>query len=155
MSGEKTDPQELVPSIKDWPTWEDMTPADWAGAEGTYEHAIGYSFYFWPEFIAVGDYVLRADPYEPENLRSWEKATDNNRQAIEAVLNHVHICDLHSEGEPSETQVRYLGRTLKEMLEAKLARDFPDRSFEVDFNDEPGLDLIDYQVTFWQSGEKE
>ena len=44
MSREIIDFHELVPSLKDWTTWEDMTPADWAGAEGTYQHAIGYSF---------------------------------------------------------------------------------------------------------------
>ncbi|MCH9752873.1 MAG: hypothetical protein K0U61_11720 [Alphaproteobacteria bacterium] len=32
----------------------------------------------------------------------------------------------------------------------KLAHDFPNRKFIVQFNDEPGLPLEDYQFSFWQ-----
>ena len=50
----------------------------------------------------------------------------------------------------SEAQLRYLGRVLKSVHEAKLARDFPDLAFEVVFNDEPGLDTESYELSFWQ-----
>jgi hypothetical protein len=33
----------------------------------------------------------------------------------------------------------------------KLRSDFPDLKFVVEFNDEPGLDLVDYQMSFWQA----
>lgn len=152
MRSKSPDFLQLVPDLGNWSDFERMTPADWVGGVGSIEHAIGYTFVFWPEFVAVGPYVLRASRFDAESLRGWEEATHGNIQAIEAVINHEHLVDLHSNDEPTETQIRYLGNVVREMWEAKLLREFPDRSFEVVFNDEPGLDLLDYEVTFWQSG---
>ncbi|HYD44018.1 MAG TPA: hypothetical protein VEA79_01990 [Phenylobacterium sp.] len=117
---------------------------------GNYELAIGYSLIFWPRFIVIDDYVLRAGS-TVEALRNFEEATGGDRRATEAVMNHIHIADIHTSGaEPSEAQVRYLGRLMKETLTAKLKAEFPDRSFVVRFTDEPGLDITDYELTFWQ-----
>ena len=66
-------------------------------------------------------------------------------------MNHVHIADIHcNEASPPEAQLRHLGRVLRHIHEVKLKADFPDRSFVVEFNDEPGLDPVDYQFSFWQ-----
>jgi len=45
---------------------------------------------------------------------------------------------------------------LKQMWQAKLALDFPDRRFEVEFLDEElkNEDWLEYQVTFWQPGNR-
>ena len=67
-------------------------------------------------------------------------------------MNHVHIADIHCNVEATEGHLRYLGRVLKDIHELKLSRDFPGVRFDVSFNDEPGLDLIDYQLTFCQAG---
>jgi hypothetical protein len=77
--------------------------------------------------------------------------TKGNRIAVEAVMNHVHITDIHCNAEATEAQVRYLGRILKEIWEVKLRHDFPDTGFQVDFNDEPGVVLDEYELTFWQT----
>ncbi|WP_294174376.1 hypothetical protein [uncultured Sphingomonas sp.] len=68
-------------------------------------------------------------------------------------MNHPHIADIHCDVEPSEGQLRYLGRMLKEIHEVKLSRDFPHVRFAVSFNDEPGLNSIDYELTFWQAAD--
>jgi len=144
---EHSDLRSLIRSMEGWS--DQVGPLDWVGHVGSYESAIGYSLMFWPNFVVIGDYVLR-EGSSVENVRSWEKATDHNRTAIEAVINHVHLADIH-DGEPTEAQLRHLGRVLKSVHEAKLKLDFPDREFVVSFPDEPGLDLLDYEITFWQA----
>ena len=151
MAGQKDQFLDLIPAMREWSNFEGYeTPPHWLQGTGSFEQAIAYSFIFWPEFVVVDDHVLRADAYEPDNFETWRAGHD--RTAVEGVLNHVHILDLFPAcGSASETQLRSLGRTLARMLEAKLALEFPDREFHVLFNDEPCLDPIDYQVTFWQA----
>lgn len=143
---------ELIPELPTWNHGAGIDPESWIGCMGNFELATGYSLIFWPCLIEFDGYVLRSSGFDEGNLRAWERSTNNNRQAIEAVINHVHVLDIHSHGTPAtEAQLRHLGRVLRDILKAKLKTDFPDRSFEVVFNDEPKLDLIDYEVTFWQA----
>ena len=128
-----------------------IDPRGWVACTSSNDLAVGYSLIFWPRFILIDDYVLREGEATGDSLRDWERSASGDRKSIEAVMNHWHIVDLHSVGAPAtEAQVRYLGRVLKEIHEVKLRSDFPDRSFVVSFNDEPGLELLDYQLTFWQ-----
>jgi hypothetical protein len=141
----------LIPELPTWNNGAGIDPESWIGCVGNFELAAGYSFIFWPSFIEFEGYIFRESGFCEDNLRAWERSTSNDRQAVEAVINHVHLLDLHSYGTPAtEPQLRYLGRVLRDILDTKLKRDFPDRSFQVTFNDEPDLDLIDYEVTFWQ-----
>jgi hypothetical protein len=41
---------------------------------------------------------------------------------------------------------------LKDIHEVKLRADFPDLRFGVEFNGDPDLDLVHYQMSFWQKG---
>jgi len=138
----------LIPEMVDWNFPEGFGVREWIGAAGRYELAIGYSLLFWPRFVVIDGYVLR-EGCTADDVRAWEKATPGNRMAIEAVLNHVHMADIH-DGDPTEAQLRYLGRILRDIHEIKLKADFPARKFVVSFPDEPGLDLIDYELSFWQ-----
>lgn len=133
--------------------WNDgagIEPQAWIECVGNYELAAGYSLIFWPNFVRFEGYVLR-DGFSIESLRGFEEMTKGNRLAIEAVMNHVHIADIHCNAEPTEIQLRYLGRVMKDIWEAKLGRDFPDLRLEVVFNDDPGLALDEYELTFWQT----
>jgi hypothetical protein len=105
---------------------------------------------FWPSFVRFEGYVLR-DGFSVESLRGFEKLAENNRISVEATMNHIHIADLHCNVEPTEEQLRYLGRTLRDMWQVKLARDFPALRFQVQFNDEPSMVLDEYELTFWQT----
>ncbi|QEL15597.1 hypothetical protein [Limnoglobus roseus] len=88
--------------------------------------------------------------------------TGGNRRAVEAVLNHLHVADLFgAEGpglaarpELTAEQAVYLGRLLREMWAAKLARDFPGRRFTVTFPDDEREDVTEYEVTFFQEHER-
>ena len=140
---------QLIPEMREWNNGAGTDPEGYVCGMGSTELAIGYSLIFWPRFELIDDYVVRGGVSEA-SIRSWE-ANGAERRAVEAVLNHLHIADLHHGGTSrTEVQLRYLGRVLKEIYEVKLASDFPARTFIVDFNDEPGLELGDYQLTFWQ-----
>jgi hypothetical protein len=144
------DPNALIAELPRWNNGAGIDALSWIGCVGNFELAIGYSLIFWPRFVVVEDHVLRAGT-TPDRLDAWRKQPGCERAGVEAMLNHLHIVDLHAVGEAvTEAQVRYLGRVLKAIHEVKLRADFPDRRFEVEFNDEPGLELLDYQLTFWQ-----
>jgi hypothetical protein len=142
--------QELIAELPEWNDGAGISPEGWVECMGNYELAVGYSLVFWPRFVVIEDYVLR-EGATVENLRNWERETGGNRRAIEAVMNHIHMADLHVNADPpNEAQLRHLGQVLRETHIAKLKLDFPDRQFEVHFPDEAGLDLLDYELTFWQ-----
>ena len=141
----------LIPEVREWNDGAGVTPEAWIGMMGTYELAVGYSLIFWPRFVQFDGYVLR-EGFSETSLRGFEQTTNRDRRSIEAVMNHVHAIDIHcNEPDPTEAQLRYLGRVLRDIHEVKLKSDFPHLGFVVAFNDEPGLDPADYQLTFWQT----
>jgi hypothetical protein len=142
---------DLIPELRDWNGGKGVDAEAWISMVGRYDLAIGYSLIFWPRFVAFDGYVLR-DGFSEESVRGFEEATQGNRAAVEAVVNHLHVVDIHgNEPLPAEAQIRFLGRVLKSIYEVKLKADFPDRSFVVEFNDQPDLDPIEYEVTFYQA----
>ena len=146
-----TDFNELIPELSDWNNGAGIDPESWVGCVGTVPLAIGYSLIFWPRVVKFENYVLRED-FCPEALRGFERGEGSTRTSVEWVMNHIHMIDIHHTEEiGTEAQLRYLGRLLKEIHEVKLRSDFPDLKFVVEFNDEPGLDLVDYQMSFWQA----
>jgi hypothetical protein len=140
----------LIPELPKWNDGAGIEPQAWIECVGNYELATGYSLIFWPRFVRFETYVLR-DGFSVESLRGFEEMTKGNRVAVEAVMNHVHIADIHCNVEPTEAQLRYLGRTMKDIWEVKLKHDFPDLRFQVAFNDEPDVVLDEYELTFWRT----
>jgi hypothetical protein len=142
---------DLIRELPRWNNGEGIDPESWIGCVGNYELAVGYSLVFWPRFTRFERYVLRED-FSEGALRGFEQQVGSTRESVEWVMNHVHIGDIHYDVEvKTERQLRYLGRLLKEIHEVKLRANFPDLRFVVEFNDEPGLDLVDYQMSFWQA----
>lgn len=145
------DVDRLIAELPRWNNGAGISPEGWISCMGNYELAIGYSLVFWPRFERIGPCIVRRDigPFARERV---EKCAEAEASGVEAMVNHLHILDLHCNVEtpPDEAQLRHLGRTLKQMWEAKLGLDFPDLTFELAFNDEPGRPAIDYQLTFWR-----
>ncbi|HSS48774.1 MAG TPA: hypothetical protein VLX28_07500 [Thermoanaerobaculia bacterium] len=144
---------DLIPELKDWNNGRGISVADWIGCVGSFEHAIGYSFLFWPEFVEFDGCIFFKTGFREENYRGFMTQTGGNRRAVEAVMNHCHICDLFGDPEldPTRAQIVFLGRMLKEMWAAKLQRDFPARPVTVTFPEDELDNFIDYQVTFYQT----
>lgn len=141
----------LIPDLAQWSGIEGFSARNWVEHTGNYPLAVGYSLIFWPRFVRFEGYVLREGFCEGA-LRRFEEGTGGDRESVEWVMNHVHPIDIHCNDEASEAQLRYLGRVLKEIHGVKLRADFPGLEFAVEFNDEPGLDPVDYQMSFWQVG---
>lgn len=153
MADERTDFEALLPELGAWNDGAGISARGWIECIGSYPLAVGYSLVFWPRFVRFERYVLR-EGFSEGALRGFEEQPGSNRASVEWVMNHVHLADIHcNSGEPTEAQLRYLGRVLAEIHAVKLGADFPDLRFEVEFNDEPGLDPIDYQLSFWQAGD--
>jgi hypothetical protein len=152
MSDEKITPK-MIELIPDLANWGDSLARieEWTAAVGNYELAVGYSRVFWPRIVAFRDYVLLEAYATDEAVEPWENACPGDKRAVEAVLNHIHMVDLHWNGSThNEAQLIELGRTFKEIFQAKLAWAFPDARFQVEFDDTPGLLPEEYQVTFWK-----
>ena len=145
-------PDHLIAELPQWNTAEnDVDGRDWIGMKGSYDLAIGYSLIFWPTFHVVGGCV-RTGAWTAEDIARAKPVPQAERRHVEALHNHIHMADLHlNDGSLTEARARYLGRTLKAIYEVKLKADFPDRSFTVYFADEPDLDILEYQLTFWQN----
>jgi len=143
----------LIPETRDWNAGKGIDLMSWLGCVGSFEHAIAYGELFWPEFAEFNGCVFFAG-FSEESYRGFMCQTKGNKQAVEAVMNHRHILDLFSRPElqPSQNQIVYLGRLLREIWAAKLRRDFPDKRLVVSFPEHPSEDLLDYEVTFFQEG---
>ncbi len=144
---------ELVPDTQAWNGGHGIDLLGWVGCVGGIEHAIAYGELFWPDFVAFDGCVLLAG-FGGDSYRGFMSQTGGDRRAVEAVMNHRHVADIFSASgrEPARHQVVYLGRLLREMWAAKLRRDFPEKEFVVAFHEEHSENLLDYEITFYQTG---
>lgn len=151
----KRDWTEIIPSLSDWRP-EPILPENLAAFEGTYALAIGYVTLFWPSFTEYDGMIFRAEELDKEslkNIKSWLTSYEGDKQAVETMLNHLHVIDIQHPGlwkEATEPQIRFLGQMLKEMWAYKLLHDFPEKRFTVEFFEGEEGKLEDYQVTFYQ-----
>jgi hypothetical protein len=141
----------LIPELPAWNDGKGVSASDWIAMMGNFELAVGYSLIFWPRFVAYEGYVFRAGAFTPETVRGFETAIGGDRAKVECVINHLHIAGIHSNVTASEAQVHYLMGIMKQIWALKLKVDFPDRRFIISAIEEPGLDLLDYEITFWQA----
>jgi len=144
----------MIPELPHWNDGQGIDVDDWIGAIGRHDHAIGYSRVFWPEFVLHDGCLLRAG-FSPVSYAAFLEKADGDRRAVEAVMNHQHIADMlmgqFNNGEAvTREQVVYVGRVLKEMWAAKLARDFPELRVVVSFSEEDCDEILDYQITVYQ-----
>jgi len=142
---------DLIPELHLWNDGRGIDSYGYLSCMGNYELAIVFANYFWPTFIEH-DGCIFCDPVNVENYEQWKVETNDDKTAIESVINHVHILDIfpNVEQPPTQKQLVYLGRQLQEMWSAKLHLDFPDKNVVVEFIDDCGEDLLEYQVTFFQ-----
>lgn len=148
---EPTDWLTLIPELKQWNNGQGIDPEAWIGCSGNFQLAAGYSLIFWPTLSELDGMVFRGG-MDRETLDSWLQSCEGNKSSVEAVVNHLHIRDIHYVGCPdaSPEHFVYLGNVLKEIYMAKLNAEFPGRSFVVEFHEPSNGDLAEYQITFYQ-----
>jgi hypothetical protein len=141
----------LIPEMRDWNNGAGIDVNAWVGCTGNFCLAVGYSTVFWPRLVEFEGYVLH-EGFSVDSLRGFEQSCGSDRQQVEAVMNHRHIADIQYYGCEDITRERivYLGRILREIYSAKLAWQFPERRFEVVFNEDGVEHLTNYEVTFFQ-----
>ncbi|MEO0467641.1 MAG: hypothetical protein AAF216_13955 [Pseudomonadota bacterium] len=145
-------PESMAAELGAWNNGRGVDLESWVGCEGNFRLAVGYASLFWPKFEAVGKYILMKGA-TAEKIRGFEAQAGSTPQSVEAVINHLHIEDIQHLGceDISADKLILLGNMLKEIYEAKLFWQFPDRPCTVEFYiPEDAEDLTDYQITFWQ-----
>lgn len=145
-------PDSMADELGAWNGGKGIDLESWVACEGNFRLAVGYTTVFWPKFEAVGKYILMAG-CTAEQIKGFEVQKGATPQSVEAVLNHLHLEDIQYGGcdDISADKLVLLGNVLKEVYEAKLAWQFPERPCTVEFDvPEDAEDFTDYQVTFWQ-----
>lgn len=148
-------PESMKEELGAWNNGAGIDLDSWVGCAGSFSLAVGYASLFWPQFVEFDGYILRED-FSEDSLRGFERQNKNdkvNRRSVEWTMNHFHLADLHYYGceDASKDKLLALGSVLKEMHEAKLRWQFPDKPCTVELY-VPGdpEDLIQYQLSFWQ-----
>jgi hypothetical protein len=141
----------LIPELKDWNGGDGIDAPGWIDCSGNFQLAVGYSQIFWPRFVEHDGMILR-EGFNLESLEGCVRCYDGDKSAVEAMMNHKHIADIHYCGCPDATHERliHLGRVLQQIYECKIRCQFPERDIVVEFDDSPQEDLISYQLTFYQ-----
>lgn len=144
-------PPSMAEELQAWNNGAGIDLESWTSCLGSFSMAVGYASIFWPDFVVFEDYILR-DGFGISGLRGFEEAYPEDPRAIEAVMNHLHISDIHVGCEDlTADKAQVLGETLRSIYTLKLAGEFPDRPCRVEFYQPEDIEnLDDYQITFWQ-----
>jgi hypothetical protein len=142
----------MLAELSAWNNGKGIDLESWVGCSGNFRLAVGYTTIFWPRFVSFEDYIFR-EGFSVESLRAFEQQCKHDRRSVEAVMNHRHIADIQFYGceDITEARVVYIGKILKQIYEAKLQWQFPDRPCDVSFyKPEDREKLIEFEITFWQ-----
>jgi hypothetical protein len=145
-------PQSMQAELEGWNNGMGIELETWIGCEGRFALAVGYATIFWPEFEVIDDYIVRQGS-SAETLRAFSSQPGASRLSVEVTVNHIHLVDLHYRGCPdaSPDKLLALGKVLKEIYEAKLKWQFPDRPCAVRLYIPEDIDALDeYELSFWQ-----
>ena len=158
------DYHQLITDLDDWES-HNKCPISvdcWLQGSGSFNLAVAFTSVFWPEFVTHDQSVFLA-PFDEARRKSYDgfRALEADGVAdsitrTEVTMNHQHIADLfiNDPDGPTREQVLYLGRTLKNIWELKLANEFPERKFVVSFPEDFSEDLSDYEITFWEERDR-
>lgn len=145
-------PESMKAELAAWNNGQGIDLESWIGYAGNFQLAVGYISTFWTKFVEFEGYILR-EGFSQESVRGFEENCAGNRKCVEAVLNHLHIADIqhYSCEDLSKDKIILLGDTLKEIYEAKLQWQFPNKPCKVSFHKpDDDNDLLAYEITFWQ-----
>lgn len=146
-------PESMKAELAAWNNGGGIDLESWVGCEGRFALAVGYAEIFWPEFVEFDGYILRKD-FSENSLRGFESQQDSTRKSVEWLMNHVHLDSIQYLGceDISKDKLVALGTVLKEIHEAKLKWQYPDKPCIVEFFIPDNTDDLNrYQISFWQA----
>jgi hypothetical protein len=122
-------PESMKVELGAWNNSAGIDIESWVGCAGNFSLAVGYTSVFWPEFAAFDGYILRKG-FSETSLKGFELRRD--RKSVEWLMNHLHIADIQYRGceDASKDKMLLLGNVLKEIYQAKLRWQFPDKSMQ-------------------------
>ena len=147
-SARQPDFNELIPEMRDWNNGKGIDIDSWTSCMANHKILIGCARILWPEFVERDGCIFLAS--KELSYQGYLSKTQCDKKTAEATTNHIHVLHLFGTELPTRELVLYVGRLLKEVWQVKLQRDFPDRKFTVSFPEEDDLELIDYEITFFQ-----
>jgi hypothetical protein len=145
-------PISMNSELSRWNGGKGIDLESWISGSGNFSLAIGYSEIFWPRFVEFEGYIFQEN-FSESALRQFETSNPNDKKIVEWIMNHIHLDSIHYIGcnDLTKDKIIFLGHILKEIYEAKLAWQFPDKPCTVKFYiPEDEDDLTQYQIAFWQ-----
>ena len=92
------------------------------------------------------------DRFSTESFQRWKSHFDDDLQAVERMMNHLHVEDIFLNGRGDHLLPEIVGRRMGEAIKlcwaATLHSSYPERTFSVTYEVEDGMG--DGEVTFWQ-----
>jgi len=147
---EKTHPDfnELIPEMRDWNNGNGIDIDSWIQCMANHKVLIGCARILWPDFVEREGCIFLGG--QEDNYDEWLRRAKEDKRSAEATANHIHVLHLFATELPTRELVLYIGRLMKEIWQVKLNHDFPGRKITVYFPEEDDLELIDYELTFFQ-----
>jgi len=136
--------------MKDWNNGKGVEIDSWIQCVANHKVLIGCSRILWPSFIEHDGCILLGDSVDEANYQAFLKSANGNKRTVEATMNHQHVLHLFATELPTRDSVLYIGRLMKEIWQVKLGHQFPGRKITVSFPEEDDLELLDYEITFFQ-----
>lgn len=142
---------ELIDELRCWNNGTGIGVLEWLSGIGSFEQAVAYAALFWPEFLEHDGCVFVRYVSDVDYQR-WLLVLGGDKTKVEELINHFHIEDMFKNVPvpPSDKQAVFIGNKMREMLESKLARDFPERQFIVQLSEDKGVVNTSYSLTFFQ-----
>ncbi len=116
--------------------------------------AVGFTSLFWPRLVEFHGDVFLAEGFSAEVYELWLAEKSLTSQDRQRVMNEVHLWDLFGCHEDQREEECYivLGRVMRSTWQALLGEQYPERSFEVIFDDgsRSGTDAYGPQLTFFE-----
>ena len=113
---------------------------------------MNYLNHCWPTFQERQGCIILND-VNGKDLAEMLYITQNSKISVETQLNRrrlIHILPANAPINPADLSV--IGSTLREMWQAKLRKDFPNKTFSVIFTEGTnGLDVENFEITFFQN----
>lgn len=150
-------PESMKADLGSWNNGSGIDLESWVGCAGNFSLAVGYAAIFWPEFTEFEGYILPKG-FSEASLRGFEGRDGSTRKSVEWVMNHRHLQDIQhlSCEDISKDKLIRLGTVLKEIYEAKLQWQFPERPCVVEFFvPDDADDYSQYQISFWQVSDEQ
>jgi len=90
---------------------------------------------FFPKFIEIDDCIFFEFRFDENTYQTWRLNFGNDRRAIEAMINHVHIYDIFSHCEPDieDSVFDRLAQVLQNAWSMYFQKVFPDKKIEIEY----------------------